>query len=164
MWASLTLAEVRASIEAAAARLRREEVDGLVFWSGADAPRRAPRRRDPVVHLLQGYDEYIMGYTQTKRLLARPGSSWTPATPPVFRLVILLDGRVAGFWKRTVKRDELIIEAAPLEPFDAAALRALEAEAARYGEFLGLPARLRVAPAEEDEAGEALENGEDDDV
>ncbi len=164
VWASLTLAEVRASIEAAAAQLRREEVDGLVFWSGADASWRAPRRRDPVVHLLQGYDEYIMGYTQTKRLLARPGSSWTPATPPVFRLVILLDGRVAGFWKRTVKRDELIIEAAPLEPFDAAALRALQAEAARYGEFLGLPARLRVAPAEEDEAGEALENGEDDDV
>ena len=144
-WASLTLAEARASLEAAGPRLRSDEVDGLVFWSGADAPRRAPRRRSPVVHLVQGYDEYIMGYTQTKRLLARPGSTWAPATPPVFGLVILLDGRVAGFWRRTVKLVEVIIEAALLEPFDAAALRALEAEAARYGEFLGLPATLRVS-------------------
>ena len=164
VWASLTLAEARASIEAAGPVLRREEVGGLVFWCGADAPRRAPRLRSPVVHLVQGYDEYIMGYTETKALLARPGSAWAPATPPVFGLVILVDGRVAGFWRRTVKRDEVVIEAAPLEPFDDAESRGLEAEAARYGEFLGLAARLRVAPAGDDRAGEALENGEDDDA
>jgi DNA glycosylase AlkZ-like len=164
VWASLTLAEARASLEAATPRLRREQVDGLVFWSGANASPRSPGLRSPVVHLVQGYDEYIMGYTQTKGLLARPGSAWTPATPPVFRLVILLDGRVAGFWKRAVKRDEVIIEAALLEPLEAPGLRALEAAAARYGEFLGLAARLHVAPAAEHEANEALEMGEDDDV
>ena len=163
VWASLTLAEARSSIEAAGPKLRREEGEGLVFWSGADAPQRAPGLRSPVVHLVQGYDEYIMGYAQTKRLLARPGSPWTPATPPVFGLVILLDGHVAGFWKRTVKREEVIIEAAPLEPLDAA-LTALEVEAARYGKFLGLAARLHVAPAGDDKASAALENGEDGDA
>jgi len=146
VWASLTLAEARASIEAAGPRLRREEAGGLVFWQGADAPRRAPRLRSPVVHLVQGYDEYIMGYTETKRLLARPGSAWSPATPPVFGLVILLDGRVAGFWKRAVKRAEVVIHAVLLGPFAAAESQALEAEAARYGEFLGLPATLSISP------------------
>ena len=163
VWASLTLAEVRAAIERAGPVLRREEAGGLRLWAAADAPRRPPRPRSPVVHLVQGYDEYIMGYAETKRLLAAPGSTWTPATPPVFGLVILLDGRVAGFWKRTVKRDEVIIEAALLEPFDAAGLRALEAEAARYGEFLGLAARLHVAPAGDDRASAAREKGENDD-
>ena len=164
VWASLTLAEARAAIERTGAVLRHEEAGGLELWAAADAPGRAPQLRSPVVHLVQGYDEYIMGYTQTKRLLAAPGSIWTPATPPVFSLVILLDGRVAGFWKRTEKGDEVVIEAAPLKPFGAAGLRALEAEAARYGEFLGLAARLRVAPAGEHEPSPALENGEDEDV
>ena len=141
-WASLTLAEVKASVEAAGTSLRREEIGGVAFWSGADQSARAPALHSPTVRLLQGYDEYVMGYTETKHVLARPGTAWAPATPPVFALVVLLDGRVAGFWKRTVKRDEVVVEAALLEPFDAAQVRALEDEAARYGEFLGLAATL----------------------
>jgi hypothetical protein len=145
-WASLTLAEVKASIEAAGSSLRREEIGGVAFWSGADQSARAPALRSPMVRLVQGYDEYIMGYTETKGVLARPGSGWAPATPPVFALVVLLDGRVAGFWKRTVKREEVIVEAALLEPFGAARLQALEDEAVRYGAFLGLGATVTLLP------------------
>ena len=145
-WASLTLAEVKASLEAAGPGLLSEEIGGLVFWSAADAPRRAPALRSPTVRLLQGYDEYIMGYSETKQVLARPGTAWAPATPPVFGLVILLNGRMAGFWKRTLRRHEVVVEAALNEPMDAAQRRALEAEAARYGAFLGLAATVVLAP------------------
>jgi hypothetical protein len=65
----------------------------------------------------------------------------------VFGLMILLDGRAAGFWKRTIKKDAVVVEAALFEPFDAAQTRALEEEAARYGRFLGLAASLVLAPA-----------------
>ena len=99
------------------------------------------------MRLLQGYDEYVMGYRETKHVLARPGTTWSPATPPVFALVVLLDGRGAGFWKRTLTKDRVVIEAALLEPFDAAQMRALEAEAARYGAFMGLDATVILAPA-----------------
>jgi uncharacterized protein YcaQ len=146
-WASLTLAEVRASVETAGDELRREEMGGVAFWSAAEESRRAPALASPAVHLLQGYDEYVMGYTETKRVLARPGTAWAPATPPVFGLMILLDGRAAGFWKRTVKKDAVVVEAALFEPLDAAQTRALEDEAARYGEFLGLAATVVLAPA-----------------
>jgi hypothetical protein len=133
---------VRASLEAAGSALRREEIGGVDFWSAADEPRRAPALRSPAVRLVLGYDEDVMGYTETKRVLARPGTTWTPATPPVFGLMILLDGRTAGFWKRTVRKDEVVVEAALLEPLDAAQTRALEEEAARYGAFLGLAATV----------------------
>jgi len=59
----------------------------------------------------------------------------------------VVDGRVAGFWKRTVKRDQVVVEAALLLPFDVAQMRALEDEAARYGAFLGLRATVVLAPA-----------------
>jgi hypothetical protein len=148
-WASLTLAEVRAAVEAAGPALRSEELGGLVFWMGAGAAQRAPALRSPVVRLVQGYDEYIMGYTETKRVLAPPGRAWSAADRPIANLVILLDGRVAGFWRRSIRRDEVVVEVALLEPLDDAQTAALEAEATRYGEFLGLRAIVRslAAPA-----------------
>jgi hypothetical protein len=160
-WASLTLADVRMSVEAAGAALRREDIGGVSFWCAADAQRKAPALRSPSVRLLQGYDEYIMGYTETKHVLARPGTVWSPATPPVFALVILLDGRGAGFWRRTITKGGVVIEAALMEPFDAAQMQALEDEAARYGEFLGLAATLMLAPPEVSRTT-AHESGEDE--
>ena len=143
-WASLTLAEVRQSLEAAGPALRREDLHGITVWSGAAEPRRPAAPRSPALHLVQGYDEYIMGYTETKNVLARPGATWAPAERPAFNLVVLLDGRVAGFWKRTIKRDKVVIEASLLEHFDDVRRRALEAEAARYGAFLGLEAVVTI--------------------
>jgi hypothetical protein len=113
------------------------------------------------VRLLQGYDEYIMGYTETKHVLARPGTTWSPATPPVFALVILLDGRGAGFWRRTITKGTVVIEAALTEAFDVAQLRVLEDEAARYGEFLGLAATL-VLMSPEKSRTTVHESGEDE--
>jgi len=139
-WASLTVADVTLGLQAIGARLRHEVIDGVAFWSAGTPP--APALGSPTVHLLQGYDEYVMGYSETKHVLARPGSPWPPATPPVFALVVLLDGRLAGFWKRTVGKGSVRVQVALREPFDAAQMLALEAEAARYGEFLGLDATV----------------------
>jgi hypothetical protein len=145
-WASLTLAEVRSAIGRAGDRLRCEEADGLVLWSSADeSPGDAgPAAGTPVVHLVQGYDEYIMGYADTRRLLARPGSSWAAATPPAGRLVVLLDGRVAGFWRRTFRRARVAVEAELIDAWDDAGRAALAAEAARYGAFVGRAVDLVV--------------------
>ena len=147
-WASLTLAEVRAAVEAAGPALRSEELGGLVFWTGAAEPGRAPALRSPLVRLVQGYDEYIMGYTETKRVIAPPGAAVVAGGPPRSPISsILLDGRVAGFWRRSMRRDEVVVEVALLEPFDDAQTAALEAEAARYGAFLGLRAVVRSSGA-----------------
>ncbi len=139
-WASLTQADVRLALATASERLQREVIGDLVFWS-SPAPA-APPLASPVVHLLQGYDEYIMGYSETKHLLARAGSSWSAATPPVFSLVVLLDGHVAGFWRRVIARDHVTVEVSLFRPFDGEQAEALNEAAARYGVFLDLPARV----------------------
>ena len=146
-WASLTLAEVRTSIEAAGLALRREDRAGVAFWASAGEATRSPALHSPVVRLVQGYDEYIMGYTETKSVIAPTGRPWSPADRPPANLVILVDGRIAGYWRRTIKRHEVVIEAGLCEPFDDAQMAALEAETARYGTFLGLPAKVVLAPA-----------------
>jgi hypothetical protein len=146
-WASLTLAEVRAAIVRAGDRLRCEAAGGLVLWSSAAEPTddTAPAPGAPAVRLIQGYDEYVLGYAETRGFLARPGSSWTVATPPVGRLLVLLDGRVAGFWRRAFLGDRVVVEAELIAAWDDAGRAALASEAARFGAFVGRAVELLVS-------------------
>ena len=138
-WASLTLTEARAALQAGAAGLVTEEVAGRVFWAarGQDAA------EVPVPHvsLVHTYDEYIIGFRDSRDLLSLSGAGlperWTP--------LVLVDGREAGSWRRTLGR-EVLVEVAPRRRLTAAELGALEAEAGRFGTFCGRPARLEVAP------------------
>jgi hypothetical protein len=144
-WSSLTVAEIRRGLEMVGQELVAEVVDGVEFWSAPSA--RFPKPDSPMLHLLQGYDEYIVGYSESKRLLDTSGvaRSLAPGTA-VFTHVAFLDGQVAGHWKRTVGRDGVRIELRAYTPFAGSQVRALEAEARRHGEFLGLPASVATAP------------------
>jgi hypothetical protein len=52
---------------------------------------------------------------------------------------LVIGGRVAGSWRRTFSRGEVVVEVAPFEPLTADEAEAIAAAARRYGEFLGLP-------------------------
>jgi hypothetical protein len=138
-WSSLTAADIRRGLELAGPRLRQEVVDGVTYWSAGSAP--ADRPASPTVHLLQGYDEYLVGYSQSKPLLNLAGRALIQDRP-VFNGVAILDGQVAGHWKRTVGRGAVAFEVALYEPFDEDQAKALQAAADRQGEFLGLPATV----------------------
>jgi hypothetical protein len=138
-WSSLTAADIRQGLELAGSRLQREVVDGVDFWFAGSPPTTRPA--SPQVHLLQGYDEYIVGYSQSRSVLNLAGRTLLP-TRPVFIGVVILDGQLAGHWKRTVGRDTVAFEVALYEPFDDAQTKALQAAADRHGEFLGLAATV----------------------
>jgi DNA glycosylase AlkZ-like len=143
-WASLTVAEVTRGLDAVAGRLSRLDADGRTYWFGTPAPQ-APATTG--AHLLQGYDEYVMGYGETRYLMdpagvPRPISDRAPSA-----LTVLLGTEVAGYWKRTVGRGSVAVEVAGYRPFTRAQERAVRAAADRYGRFLGLPVSLRISPA-----------------
>lgn len=148
-WASLTLREARSALQANAGDLLRDEVAGWVFWSSPEAGERAgpgagpgvePREVGPQVRLVHTYDEYIMGFSESRGLLSLSGRGlperWTP--------LVLVDGREAGSWRRTLGR-EVLVEVELRRRLGAAERGALEAEADRFAAFCGRPLRLRVA-------------------
>jgi winged helix DNA-binding protein len=142
-WASLTVAEVTRGLDAASGRLSRLELAGRTYWFGSPAPAPAP----PTAHLLQGYDEYVMGYAETRYLVDPAGVARPIADRAPYALTVLLGTEVAGYWKRTVGRGSVAVEVAGYTPFTRAQERAVRAAADRYGRFLGLPVSLRVSPA-----------------
>jgi hypothetical protein len=119
----------RAGVGLAGDRLRHDLVDGVSYWSGwHETAVLAP----PTVHLVQGYDEYVVAFAESKYVLDVSGTA--RALPPgtaVPNGVLLLDGQVAGRWRRTSTKDTLLIEAMHYRALAPAESEALDAAAAQ---------------------------------
>lgn len=142
-WSSLLLADIHRGIEVAGARLEREEIEGLAMWS---APGEAPVRpsSSPRVHLLQGLDEYFVGYGESRGFCDQSGVRPSPVDRAIYNGALILDSQLAGHWKRTVTRRAVTFTVALRVPFDDAQMQALQATADAHGAFLGVPANVEA--------------------
>lgn len=138
-WSSLTTAEVRRGLHLLGDTVERLVLDGREFWQGAPVDQGRRHR----AHLLQGYDEYIVGYSDSKWLLDADGtarSAIVGRTVPTG--VLVLDGQVAGAWRRTLSRAGVTVEVLLYGDLDAASRCAVGEAADRHAVFLGLDAAL----------------------
>jgi hypothetical protein len=122
-------------------QLEQEVVDGRTYWFAPPSTTKLPK--SPVVELLQGYDEYVMSYSESRDVLITPGpSSSRPLDRTTFYHAVLLDGRLIGHWRHAFEKSRVIIETQLDRPFTANEKQALNAAVERYGEFLEMPAAL----------------------
>jgi hypothetical protein len=140
-WSSLTAAQARRGLELLEGTgLRCLTVGGRTYWMG-EAPARRAAAGTPV-HLLQAYDEYIIGYTESRKVLAVAGKPDAPTRTRMYANVLSRDGQVIGFWRALASREEALVDVHLARPLDATTRSALEEELERYGRFVQLPARL----------------------
>ena len=136
-WATLTLAQVRRGLSMVAHLLRQDELDelgGVACWL---APEAIGAAAAPSVHLLQGYDEYTVAYTQTKYVFDR--TSLLPELPggrAVYNLVVIADGKLAGHWKRTLTLDRVLIDVVLYAEPDPTRRLLLEQQTRAHGRFV----------------------------
>jgi hypothetical protein len=142
-WSGFTISDATKAITAAGAILESAKIGDLTYWS-ADRP--AGRSKSPVAFLLPNYDEYLIAFKdrgalvdggRTANLVARSGGA--------FAHHLIVDGRLAGSWSRTISPNSVKIDIAPYKKLTPAQLRAVANAADCYGEFLGLRASLSVA-------------------
>ncbi len=145
-WSGLTAAEVKTGLGAVGKELTRATIGDHVYWLPHETP--ALSSDGPAVHLLPGFDEYVLGYRDRSAVLDSVHAQCIcPGNNGMFSPTLVVEGRVTGVWKRTVKRGAVVIEAAPFRPLTPPEARALGAATERYGAFLGLPvALLNPAP------------------
>ncbi|WP_438022430.1 winged helix DNA-binding domain-containing protein [Sorangium sp. So ce233] len=140
-WAGLTAAEARAGLAAVESTLVAEVVDGETTWR-SDAPP-APAA-SPAAHLLPGFDEYLVAYRNRDAVLAPEHARRINAGGGMLDPCIVIDGRVAGVWRRALARRRVAIEVTPFEPLSKKEQQAVADAAQRYGEFLGLEVELTL--------------------
>lgn len=139
-WTGLTMGDVRAGLAAIAEEIIEVTVDGVAQLVMSDALDRAPAAATGVL-LLPGFDELVLGY-KDRSLLGPPDllDQIVPGGNGVFRNTVVVDGEVIGTWRRTVKRDRVVVAPELFARVKTATWRGIEAAAERYAAFVGLPA------------------------
>ena len=105
-------------------------VRGQAYWFPQD---RTPARPRASVHLLPAYDEYTVAYRDRADVL--PAAAAETTGHGIFRPVLVIDGQVAGTWKRKEVKQTIGLQVYPLAPLGPKERRLLEAEADRYARF-----------------------------
>ena len=134
-WAGLTLADARAGVEAARGELEELELDGVayVLRPGLDPAR-------PAVHLLPGFDENLLGYTDRSAPLAGADlQTVVPGSNGMFLATIVANGEIVGTWRRQETRTGVRVTTEAFREPSAARRAGVERAARRYARYLGVP-------------------------
>lgn len=134
-WSGLAAADAREGLEMAKPHLTREIIDGQTYWHAASLP--SFKSGPSSAYLLPVYDEYTVAY-QDRSAVLDPALA-KEAGNGIFSPPIIVGGQVAGTWKRTLKKNALVLTPTFFVKLKPAETRALAAAANRYGDFLGLP-------------------------
>jgi Winged helix DNA-binding domain len=102
----------------------------------------------PSVDLLPAFDEYLLGYRDRAAVLdPEHAQRVCPGSNGMFMPMIVVNGRIEGIWKRTLRARSVVISPSPFRRLVASEKRLLTDAANRYGRFLGLTAVVDWAPA-----------------
>jgi hypothetical protein len=139
-WSGLTLADARLGLEAVQAQLQNEEIDGRTYWF----PRSflAPVGKSPIAYLLSVYDEYISGYKGLHTVANAETAAKMNELGNALGYILLVDGQVVGTWKRTFRKDSVLIQPNLFRALDEVEIPALATAAQKYGDFLELQMRI----------------------
>lgn len=145
-WSGLTMSDLRTALADLAEDTGTETVDGFQLWSLTSQAARPP---EGGVELLQTYDELVVGYTESRflgdPLMERARAAWGDRSLPSG--IVIVDGGIAGHWRRTVEGKAIRVEAHLYEPRRRGLAARVEAAADELGAFFGRPIAFSVSAA-----------------
>jgi hypothetical protein len=146
-WSSLTLTQIDAGLELVGHELHRETVDGRTYLAaGPPPPSSTMATGGPVVRLLQPLDEYVVGYQESRDVIDVSGAEAARRlTAGLPSALVVVDGQIAGRWRRTVRIGWVDVEVVCHRPFDRVEMAALRAEADRHAAALDRAAQLSTS-------------------
>ena len=141
-WSGLIIADARKALDSIKLQLVHEVENGQTYWFADSMPLRIP---SPMVHLLPDYDEYAVGYTDRSAIFdISHANKLDSRGSELAQYTIILDGHIAGTWKRTLKKSKVVIEMLPFRVLTKVEDRAVADAAEHYGKFHGLSVQLII--------------------
>jgi Winged helix DNA-binding domain len=136
-WSGLTVADAKSALEMAASQLMREVIDRRTYWFSTSSP--PAHDLSQTIYLLPNFDEYTVAYTDRSAVIDESDMTKFDDRGNVLNNTIVLNGRVIGTWKRTLKKNMVIVTPHLFSSLNEAETRAFEVAINRYGAFLGIP-------------------------
>ena len=122
-----------------------ETVGSQIYWFTNSYS--IPRIDKETAYLLPAFDEFIISYKNRRASLPLENHNMTVSNNGIFRPVILVDGQVAGIWKRTIKKNNVVVETQFFKQPGKTTKRLIEKASIRYGAFLEKNAEMTPCKA-----------------
>ena len=140
-WSGLTMADAKKGIEMVKSQFVSEATGEKLYWFDDSVPPK--KQKSPTSHLLPNYDEYFIGFKDRSALGEIIRQSNIDENNPAFIAnIIIIDGQIGGGWKRTLKKDSVIIDLNLITKLTKAENQAMMAAIGQYGKFLDFPVEL----------------------
>lgn len=142
-WSGLSAVEAKPALEMMRNSLQSERIDSLEYWFDPSLPDQVSSAPIDRPFLLPSFDEYAVAFSNRFRLFSPGYKQFLDARgDPLFNNCILLNGAIAGTWKRTVKKQAVVIEPILFTRFTAIQKRNLDQAFAAYGNYMQLPLQI----------------------
>ncbi|MBI5964381.1 MAG: AlkZ family DNA glycosylase [Chloroflexi bacterium] len=142
-WSGLSVGDAKSALEMAKPGLVSETIDSQIYWF--DNSFSMTRREKDSVYLLPAYDEIIISYRDRSASLFFEHNNLTISNNGIFRPVIVVNGQVIGLWKRTIKKEKVIVETEFFERPNQITKQLIENAAMQFGNFLEKETEIKQA-------------------
>lgn len=132
-WAGLTKADATLGLNAVKSNFISETVDQKNYWR--QSSQSLPKITQSSAYLLPTYDEYGIGYKDRSAII---DDSTYKKIGGLYTSAIIVSGKVAGVWRRTIKKDAVFIETKLFNPISFQQQQAISKAANKYSRFVGL--------------------------
>jgi hypothetical protein len=143
-WSGLPLGEARRAGDLVRSAFQQETSASQTYWLPDSF--RMPAVGGDSFCLLPAYDELLISYRDRSALLPPGDQTKVVSQNGLFRPILVENGRIVGVWKRTFKKEKVVLEAQPFAASSPALREAIRHAAAQYGRFLGKPTELIFTP------------------
>lgn len=139
-WSGLPVADARAGLASIKTMLTCEKVGAQEFWYDHTSI----LKNDFIhsVYVLPAFDEYMVSYKDRSAALSTLYSNQVFTMNGIFKPIIVVNGKVIGIWKRTIKKDSLLVETLFFSPAEKIEAEILYHAIEPYAQFLGLKTEI----------------------
>lgn len=140
-WSGLRVTDAKKALEMIKHDFVSETFESMQYWLSATAVVSDSTDRESL-HLLPAFDEYVISYKYRNTLMFDGHQQRAISGNGVFYPVIVVNGLVKGIWKRTIKKDKVIVETDLLQSPSKKEKKLLDEKARLFGDFLGKKAEI----------------------
>lgn len=134
-WSGLSVTDARYAVEMLGPEFVSEKMDSQTYWFPDNG--KTSETIEGSAYVLPAFDELLISYKDRSAFFSFDDHGKTVSNNGMFKPFILVNGGVSGVWKRTFKKDRVVIENQFFRPPDESTKHLLEETFAEYGNFLG---------------------------
>lgn len=133
-WSGLPVKDAKNALEMVKSGFVSEKMEDQIYWRSLSSP--TSGAKNDSAYLLPAYDEFIISYRDRSASLISEDHKKAISDNGLFRPIVVVNGKVAGTWKRVQKKDAIWVEPNYFHPVSERVRKQVENKALEYRRFI----------------------------